>query len=94
MRIEKTICFFVEHCFEKDTGTKFITTRLGNPQNVPNSIACQKLCQDTAECEFWTTYNAGGTCWLSTSDSEKFHYSGQITGPKFCGENKSSISQC
>ena len=53
---------------------------------------CQKLCQDTTGCEFFTydlEAHVPQTCYLKTSANERSAKEadvGYVSGPKFCGK--------
>ena len=46
--------------------------------------ACQRLCQGTANCAFWSYKKVGNECWLKTSDKGKAPQSGATSGPAYC----------
>ena len=56
--------------------------------NVENPTACQTLCLNNINCNYWTfgvTFHPG-RCWLKSSDSGRRSYSGLTSGPKNCGK--------
>ena len=67
------------------------TTR--NPERFPGAIAdrsilsaldCQKSCQESDECQFWSFSDHG--CFRKISKEYPGNFSGEISGPKYCGQ--------
>jgi hypothetical protein len=81
-------------CLEKDTDFQGHDLP-GNPRtNVANPTACQKLCLNNNNCNFWTyglTAPHSGNCWLKSTDSGRQSYPGLISGRKNCNANMCSI---
>ena len=69
----------LDSCFEEDTD--FYGNDVGHQHNIKNPKACQTLCQNNSDCNFWTY--SGFRCYLKSADSERRPYPGAISGPKF-----------
>ena len=87
-------CINLEGCYEADTmyfaegaaegGANFI-------DDVKNVKACQRECQKSAECNFWTynswkVENNKGRCFLSVGQGKVSQMAGKMSGPKVCPE--------
>ena len=85
-------------CFEWNTNFNGNDLDLSPMKNVDSKHECQKLCQETTGCEFFTyDPNADNPkmCYLKTSDSGRTTRKGIVSGPKFCGkQNDKDMSKC
>ena len=79
-------------CFEWNTNFNGNDLDLSPVKNVDSKHECQKLCQETTGCEFFTydpnAYNPK-MCYLKTSDGGRITgltAKGIVSGPKFCGK--------
>ena len=76
-------------CFEWNTNFDGNDLDSSPKKNVDSKHECQKLCQETTGCEFFTydpkAYNPK-TCYLKTSDTGRVSLKGIVSGPKFCGK--------
>jgi len=82
-----------ESCFED--GVDYIGHDLSEGQydSVPSAAECQKSCQRTSGCEYWTwdpTYHTA--CWKKTAKGQTQANSKVTSGPKYC-DGESTTAQ-
>ena len=76
-------------CLEYDVN---IPTNIGNQIEVKvmsSVMDCQRFCEATTNCSFFTFLSKGGLCKLKSSDEGRIYapppnLKGVISGPKYC----------
>ena len=76
-------------CLEYDVN---IPTSIGNQIEVklmPSVMDCQRFCETTTNCSFFTFLSKGGLCKLKSSDEGRMYapppnLKAVISGPKYC----------
>jgi len=74
-----------ESCFEE--GIDYVGNDIneGHYVSTPTAAECQKTCQRTAACQYWTwdpTYHTA--CWMKTAKDQTTVNSKVTSGPKYC----------
>ena len=88
----------IDKCFEENKNSigNDIDVLLGTISDpIEDAEACQKLCQQRRECEYFvfakdfytaTLQGQRDVCWLKSSKSSLISYNGFVFGPKKCSE--------
>ena len=73
------------NCYEQDMSIDGGNTTSSNQPFLSNGPEeCQKLCQDSSECNYFVFDPTTKHCMLKRSDAFKFFKRGTKVGPKFC----------
>ena len=94
----KYLSNLIDNCFEENKNSigNDIDVLLGTISDpIEDAEACQKLCQQRRECEYFvfakdfytaTLQGHRDVCWLKSSKSSLISYNGFVFGPKKCSE--------
>ena len=94
----KDLSNLIDNCFEENKNSigNDIDVLLGTISDpIEDAEACQKLCQQRRECEYFvfakdfytaTLQGQRDVCWLKSSKSSLISYNGFVFGPKKCSE--------
>ena len=76
------------NCFEHDMSIDGGNTISSNQTFLSyGPEECQKLCQDSSECNYFVFDPTTKHCMLKRSDAFKFFKRGTQVGPKFCSND-------
>ena len=76
--------FFTDWCLKKNTdydGHDIHSNTIGTS----SPEQCQKVCQATPKCKFFSWNSRWKHCWLKSSDANVKYSADSTSGPKFCG---------
>merc|ERR1711936_716333 len=82
-----------ESCFEE--GIDYVGNDIneGHYVSTPTAAECQKTCQRTAACQYWTwdpTYHTA--CWMKTAKDQTTVNSKVTSGPKYCEGEQTEVA--
>ena len=79
------------NCFETDVNFAGFGISDNKIPNIKFPEDCQSQCEKRLECRFWTI--SQNICWLKSSDDGRRVENGKISGPKFCFQSETDISE-
>ena len=88
---EQTNQISPSNCFETDVNFAGFGISENKIPNIQSPEDCQFQCEKRLECRFWTI--SQNICWLKSSDAGRRVENGKISGPKFCFQSETDISE-
>jgi len=74
-----------DNCYEY--GVAYLGNDLSDDVPCDSAYECQGICQETADCQYWTFATNTTKCWVKSSDAGATSKTNRISGPKYCSQS-------